>query len=138
MNCHSHVIYEPEFWNYFDASMTRKELTDIICPIKFCKCWIPWWFYDLECNSRPWIVTHIWYMSLNFEIIIMPLWPERNWRILFVPLIFVNVGYLGDFMILIAILDHELSLIYDIWAWVLKLLWCLCEPKEIDGYYLSH
>jgi len=66
--------------------MTRKELTDIICPIKNCKCWMSRWFYDLECNSRLWIVTHIWYMSLSFEIIMMPLWPERNWRILFVPL----------------------------------------------------
>jgi len=44
----------------YDASMTRKELTDIICPIKICKCWMPRWFYDLECNSRLWIVTHIW------------------------------------------------------------------------------
>jgi hypothetical protein len=42
-----------------------------------------------------------------------------------------------DFMILSAILDYELSLICDIWAWVLKLL-CLDYPKGIDGYYLSH
>ena len=82
----THIIYEPEFWNCYDASMTRKELMNIICPIKFCKCWIPRWFYDLECNSRPWIITHIWYMSLSFEIIMMPLWLQRNWRILFVPL----------------------------------------------------
>jgi len=73
----------------------RKELMDIIYPIKICKCWMPQWFYDLECNSRLWIVTHIWYMSLSFEILMMPLWPERNWRITgisFVPLNFVNVG----------------------------------------------
>jgi len=59
MNCHSYMIYELEFWNYYDASMTRKELTGIICPIKIFKCWMPRWFYDLECNSRLWIVTHI-------------------------------------------------------------------------------
>jgi len=70
----------------YDASMTWKEFMDIICPIKVCKCWMPRWFYDLECNSRLWIVTHIWYMSLSFEIIMMPLWLEINWRILFVPL----------------------------------------------------
>ena len=104
MNCHSYSIwawvlkllwclYDPEKnWRIlfvplnYDASMTRKELMDIICPIKICKCWMPRWFYDLECNSRLWIVTHIWYMSLSFEIIMMPLWPERNWQILFVPL----------------------------------------------------
>jgi hypothetical protein len=39
MNRHSYMIYEPEFWNYYDASMTRKELVDIIYPVKFCKCW---------------------------------------------------------------------------------------------------
>jgi len=72
----------------YDDSMTRKELTDIICPIKICKCWMPLWFYDLECNSKLWIVTHIWYTSLSFEIFMMPLWPERNWRILFAPLIY--------------------------------------------------
>jgi len=162
----------------------------ILKKTTFCKCWYSSVIYHLECNSRLWIVTHIWYMSLNFkiimmslwpeknwpilfvpldfvnvgylddfmilsaildhelsliwymslnfEIVMMPLWPERNWWILFVPLNFVNVGYLGDFMILSAILDHELSLIYDIWAWVLKLSWCLYDFKEIDGYYLSH
>jgi len=26
------------FETIMNASMTRKELTDIICPIKFCKC----------------------------------------------------------------------------------------------------
>jgi len=40
-------------------------------------------------------------------------------------------------MIFSAILDYELSHVYDIWAWVLKLLWCLYEPKGIDRYYLS-
>ena len=64
----------------YDASMTRNELTDIICPIKIIKCWMLRWFYDLECNCRLWIVTHIWYMSLSFEILMMHLWPERNWR----------------------------------------------------------
>jgi len=44
------------------------------------------------------------------------------------------LGCLGDFMILSAILDYELSLIYSIWAWVLKLLWCLYDPKGIDGW----
>jgi len=68
------------------ASMTWKELTNIICPIKICKCWMPWWFYDLECNSKLWIITHIWYMSLSFDIFMMPLWPESNWQILFVSL----------------------------------------------------
>ena len=29
---------EPQFWYYYDALMYRKELTEIICPIKFCKC----------------------------------------------------------------------------------------------------
>jgi len=41
-------------------------------------------------------------------------------------------------MILSAILNYELSLKYDTWVWVLKLLWCLNDPKRIDGYYLSH
>jgi len=103
----THMIYELEFWNFYDASMTRMELTDngcLICLIKFCKCWDA---YVILCNSRLWIITRIWYMSLSFEIIMMPLWPERNWRILFVPLKFVNVGCLGDFMILSAILDYE-------------------------------
>ena len=85
------MIYEPKFGIYYDASMTRKYLT--ICPIKFCKCRAASrWFHDLECNYRLWIVTHIWYKSLNFETIMMSRWPERNWRILFVPLNFVNVG----------------------------------------------
>ena len=70
--------------------------------------------------------------------IMMPRWPERNLQILCVPLEFVNAGCLGDFIILSAILDYELSLVYDIWAWVLKLLWCLYDPKWIVGYYLSH
>jgi len=65
--------------------------------IKFCKCWavsvilkkphfvnvwMPRWFYDLECNSRLWIVTKIWYKSLSFETIMMSRWPERNWQII--------------------------------------------------------
>jgi len=48
------------------------------------------------------------------------------------------LGCLSDYMISSAILDYELSLRYDIWAWVLKLLYCLDDPKGIDGYYLSH
>jgi len=48
------------------------------------------------------------------------------------------LGYLSDFMILSAILDHELSLRYDIRASILKLLWCLDDPKWICVYYLSH
>jgi len=40
-------------------------------------------------------------------------------------------------MILSAILDYELSLRYDIRASVLKLLWCLDDPKGMDVYYLS-
>jgi len=47
--------------------------------------WMPLWFYDLDCNSILWILTHIWYINLNFETIMMPRWPERNWRIVFVP-----------------------------------------------------
>ena len=35
------------------------------------------------------------------------------------------MGCLGDIMILSAIIDYELSLIYDIRASILKLLWCL-------------
>jgi len=114
MNCHSYMIYEPKFLNYHGASMTRKELT--ICPIKFCKCRAASrWFHDLECNYRLWIVTQIWYMSLTFETIMMPRWPEgidgykslgfetikmprwpeRNWRILFVLLNFVNFINVG-------------------------------------------
>jgi len=58
----------------------------LFVPLNFVNVGMPWWFYDLECNSRLWIVTRIWYMSLSFEIIIMPLWAERNWRIYFVPL----------------------------------------------------
>jgi len=42
-------------------------------------------------------------------------------------------------MILSAIIDYELSLIYDIRASIfLKLLRCLDHPKRIDVYYLSH
>ena len=48
------------------------------------------------------------------------------------------LGCLSDFMIFRGILDYELSLIYDIRASVLKLLWCLDVSKGIDGYYLSH
>jgi len=157
-----YMIYAAKFWNYYDASMTQKELMDIICPVNVAsehyalipkmwywyeflyinKClddrkelmdiicpvnvasvWMPrclecdidmnfysfimprwpkrnfWmcfkedethslldyfcslnfvnvgmlrWFYDLECKSRLWIVTNIWYMSLNFDTIVMP------------------------------------------------------------------
>jgi len=112
MNCHSYTIYDPKFWNYYDASMTQKELT--ICSIKFCKCRAAsQWFDFLECNYRLWIVPQIWYMSLCFETIMMnrwpegidgyksltfetikmPRWPERNWRILFVPLNFVKCDF---------------------------------------------
>jgi len=123
----------------YDASMTRKELTDIICPIKISKCWMPRWFYDLECNSKLWIVTHdIWSWVLKLLWCLHDPKGIDGWRILLVPLKFVNVGRLDDFMILRAILDYQLSPIYDIWAWVLKLLWCLHHPKEIDGYYLCH
>jgi hypothetical protein len=86
------MIYESEFWNYYDASMTRNELTDIICPLNFVNVGMPRWFYDLECNSRLWIVTQIWYMSPSFVIIVMPRWPEMNLRILFVLLNFAKVG----------------------------------------------
>jgi len=34
MNCYPYMIYDLEFWNYYDASMSLKELTDIICAIK--------------------------------------------------------------------------------------------------------
>ena len=40
------------------------------------------------------------------------------------------LGCLGDFMFLSAILDYELSLIYDIWAEVLKLLWMPRWPER--------
>ena len=103
------LIYKPKFWNYYDVSITRKELT--ICPIKFCKCRaVSRWFHDLECNYRLWIVTQIWYelkfwnyydasmTRRNWRIseprfwnYKMPRWPERNWRIFFVPLNFVNI-----------------------------------------------
>jgi len=93
---------------------------------------MPWWFYDLECNSRLWIVPQIWYKSLSFKTIMMPRYIERNWRILFVTLNFVNVGMpVSDFMIMSAIIDFELSLKYDIWTYVLKLLRCLHDPNEL-------
>ena len=60
--------------------------------LHFANVGMPWWFYDLECSSRLWIVTQKWYKWLSFETIMMPRWPERNWHILFVPLNFVNFG----------------------------------------------
>ena len=123
----------------YDALMTPKELTDIICPIKIWNCWMPQWFYDLECNSKLWIVTHdIWAWVLKLLSCLHVPKGIDGCRILFVPLKLVNVRRLGDFMILRAILDYELSPIYDIWAWVLKLLWCLYDLKGINGYYLCH
>ncbi len=47
------------------------------------------------------------------------------------------MGCLSDFMILSAILDYELSLRYDIRASVLKLLWCLDDPKGIDKLFVT-
>jgi len=94
-------LYEPERkWRIlfvplnYDASMTQKKLPDIICPIKICKCWMPRWFYDLECNSRLWIVTHIFYMRRVLNLLWCLYDPKGidGWRILFVPLNFVNVG----------------------------------------------
>jgi len=41
------------------------------------------------------------------------------------------LGCLDDFMILSAILDYELSLIYET---IMMHRW----PEGIDGYYLSH
>jgi len=99
MNCHSDMIYEPKFWNYYDAFMTRKEFMAIICPINIASVWMPRWFYR-----------------------------KQHLKMLGCP---------GDFMLLRAILNYELSLRYDIWAYVLKLLWCLYNLKGIDGYYLS-
>jgi len=94
----------------------------LFVPLNFVNVGIPRWFYDLECNSRLWIVTRIWYISLSFEIIMMPLWPESNWRILFVPLNYDA-----------SLTRKELT---DIIC-AIK-LWCLDDPKGIDGYYLSH
>jgi len=48
------------------------------------------------------------------------------------------LGCLRDIMILRAILDYELLLRYDIRASILKLFWCLDDPKWICVYYLSH
>jgi len=42
-------------------------------------------FRGSECNSSLWIVIQRWNMSLNFETIEIARWPERNWRMLFVP-----------------------------------------------------
>jgi len=64
----------------------------LFVPLNFVNVGMPRWFYDLESNSRLLIVTQIWYMSLSFETIIMPPWPEMNLCILFFPLNFVNVG----------------------------------------------
>jgi len=109
----THIWYMSlSFETIMNASMTRNELT--ICSIKFSKCRAAsQWFHYLECNYRLWIVTQIWYMSLCFETIMMPRWPEgiegyrsldfetikmprwpeRNWRVLFVPLNFVNMWF---------------------------------------------
>jgi hypothetical protein len=40
-----YIIYGPKFWNYYDASMFRKELMDIICPINVASVWMPQWFF---------------------------------------------------------------------------------------------
>jgi len=98
---------------------------------------MPWWFYDFECNSKLFIVTHKWYMSLSFEAIMMPRWPENIWR--FVPLNFVNVGLPhGDFMILLC--NYILWIVTQIWYKSLSFETIMMPqwPDIIDGYYLSH
>ena len=73
----SMIFIENYICKCWDASVILKKTT-------FLNVGMPWWFYDLECNSRLWIVTQIWYTNLNFKIIMMSLWPERNRWILFV------------------------------------------------------
>ena len=95
MNRHSDMIHEPAFWNYYDASMTRKELVDIICPIKFCKCWdasvilkettfskcwdVSMIIYDLECNYYNASMTPKELIDIicpiNIASVWMPRWP---------------------------------------------------------------
>jgi len=78
----THMIYEPEFWNYYDASMTRKELMDIICPINVSSVWMPRWPLNKHYEHFTHNVKVGWCLKcdidMNFYSFIMPQWPEKN------------------------------------------------------------
>jgi len=120
LECNSRLWIVTQIW-YMSLSFEiimmprwpEKNWRILSVPLNFVNVGMPRWFYDLECISRLWTVTQIWYMSLSFEIIMMPRWPERNWRILFVPLNFVNVGMLRWFYDLEC--NSRLWIVTQIW-----------------------
>jgi len=63
------LIYESKFLNCYDASMTRKELMDVICLVHVASVWMPRCF---KCD-----------IDMNFYSFIVSRWLERNWWILF-------------------------------------------------------
>jgi hypothetical protein len=86
------------------------------CSLNFVNVGMLQWFYDLECNSRLWIVTHIYDIWAEILKLLWCLNDPKGIDGYYLSHMLQVLGCLGDFMILIAILDYELLLIYDIWA----------------------